>query len=84
MEFGLAARFESEIIFLAVADDFLHDGSHLIDLNGEDDEMLGLEVVGFLRLGKAGCRLLNAVVEDVGKRSSIGAVMSRSASSVTT
>ena len=67
MELGLAACLEAEVVAFAVADDLLHDGPHLVDLDGEDDEVLGL--VGIL-LGSASealVGLLDAVVEDVGE-----------------
>ncbi len=65
MQFRFGAGFQPDVEFVAVADDFLHDGAHLIDFDGVDDEVLrgvavffggGFEAVGYF---------LDAVVEDV-------------------
>ena len=67
VEFGLRAAFETEVVLLAVGDDFLHHRAHLIDLDGIDDEVLALVFVFLLGTLKAGRGFLNAVVEDVGE-----------------
>ena len=63
----LRARFQSQVVALAVADDFLYDGLHLVDLDGEDDEVLALVLVLLRRLAEALVGLLYSVVEDVGE-----------------
>ena len=72
VQFGLGACFEAQVVAFAVADDFLHDGPHLVDLDGEDDEVFALVVVLFARLAEAFVGLLNAVVEDVGEAKEYG------------
>ena len=72
MQFGLGAGFQSQVIAFAVADDFLHDGAHLVHLDGEDDEVLGLVVVLLGSLAEALVGLLDAVVEDVGEAQQYG------------
>ena len=67
VELGLAAGLEADVVAFAVADDLLHDGAHLIDLNGVDNEMLGLEIVFAGGLLEAGGCLLDPVVDDVGE-----------------
>ena len=67
VQLGLRAGLQSEVIAFAVADDLLHDGSHLVHLHGEDDEMLGLVVVLLGSLAETLVGLLDAVVEDVGE-----------------
>ena len=67
VELGLGACLETEVVALAVAYDFLYDGPHLVDLDGEDDEVLGLVVVLLGGLAEALVGLLDAVVEDVGE-----------------
>jgi hypothetical protein len=42
VELGLGTGFQSQVVFLAVADDFLHHRAHLIHLDGVDDEILAL------------------------------------------
>ena len=46
-----------------MAHNLLHHGLHLIDLDGEDDDVISLKIVGFGRLFKAVGGLLDAVVE---------------------
>ena len=67
MQLRLRARFQSQVVALAVADDFLYDGPHLVDLDGEDDEVLALVLVLLRRLAEALVGLLDSVVEDVGE-----------------
>ena len=65
MELRLRAGFEPEIVTLSVADNFLYDRAHLVDLHREDDEVLGLIVVFLGSLAEALVRLLNPVVENI-------------------
>ena len=67
MELGLGTGFQAQIVTLAMADDFLHHGSHLVDLDGEDDEMLALVVVFLFGFAEAFIGLLDAVVQYVGE-----------------
>ena len=67
MKFGLGTTLETEVVLLAVGDDFLHDGAHLIDLDGIDDEVLAAVVVFLLGTFKTIGGFLNAIVEDVGE-----------------
>ena len=67
MQFRFRSRFESEVEFASVRDDFLHHRLHLVHLDGIDDEVFAFEVILFLRFGEAACRFLDAAVEDVGK-----------------
>ena len=67
VQFGLAACFEAEVVLLAVADDFLHHGAHLVYLDRVDDEVVGLVVVLLFGAVEAFCRLFDAVVEDIGE-----------------
>ena len=67
MQLGLGAGFEAQVIAFAVADNLLHDGAHLVHLDGEDDEVLALVFVLFASLAEAFVGLLNAIVEDVGE-----------------
>lgn len=67
VKFGLGAGLESKVELLSVADDFFNHGAHLIDLNGKNDEVLGLK---FILLGcnfEAFGRLFNPVVQNVGE-----------------
>ena len=50
-----------------MTDNLLNDGSHLVDLDGEDDEVLALVLVLLRRLAEALVCLLDSVVEDVGE-----------------
>ena len=67
MQFGLAAGLQADIELLAVAHDFLHHLSHLVHLNGVDDEVLGLIFILFGRLLEAAGNFLDTIVKDVGK-----------------
>ena len=63
MQLRLAAGLETDIVVFAMAHNLLHHGLHLIDLDGEDDDVISLKIVGFGRLFKAVGGLLDAVVE---------------------
>ena len=67
MQFGFGACFQSEIEFLAVADNLLDHRTHLIHLNGIDNKILRLVAVLFRRLSETTGNLLNPVVKNVGK-----------------
>ena len=67
MELGLGAGLQSQVELAAVADDFLHHRLHLVHFDGVDDEVLPLVAVFLLGLLEAAGRLLDAVVQDVGK-----------------
>ena len=67
VQFGLGTALKTEVVLLAVGDDFLNNGAHLIDLDGIDDEVLAAVVVFLLGTLKAIGGFLNAIVEDVGK-----------------
>ena len=47
MKFGLGPGFEANVELLAIDDDFFHDLTHLIYLDGVDHVVLCLVVVGF-------------------------------------
>ena len=65
MQFWLGTGFETEVIALSVADDFLNNRAHLIDLHGEDDEMLCLILILLSRLTEALVGLLDTIVENI-------------------
>ena len=65
LRFG--AGLQAQVVLLAVADDFLHHGAHLVHLDGIDDEVFGLVVVLRCSAGKAVGSFFDAVVEDVGE-----------------
>ena len=65
VEFRFGACLESEVIFFSVADDFLHDGSHLVHLDGIDDEVLRLVVICLRCFVEAVRCLFDSVVKDV-------------------
>ena len=67
VQFGLGTALETKVVLLAVGDDFLDNGAHLIDLDGIDDEVLAAVVVFLLGTLEAIGGFLNAIVEDVGK-----------------
>jgi hypothetical protein len=67
MQLGLRTGFQSEIIFLAVADDLLHHRAQLVHLDRIDDVVLRLVVIFLRRLLEARGHLLDARVQDVGK-----------------
>ena len=67
VQFGLGTGFKSEVELLAVTDDFLYHGLHLVHLDGIDDKVLCLVVVFLGCFLKATGGFLNAVVEDVGE-----------------
>ena len=67
VKFGFGTRFQSQVVAFAVANNLLHDRAHLVDLHGVDNEVVSLVVVLFFCLDKALGRLLDAVVEDIGK-----------------
>ena len=67
MELRLGTRFQSQVVLLSVADDFLHHRTNLIHLDRIDDEVLGRVAVFFRGILETSCRLLNTVVDDVGE-----------------
>ena len=67
VELGFGAGLQAQVVLLAVADDFLHHGAHLVHLDWIDDEVLGLVVVLRCGAGKAVGSFFDAVVEDVGE-----------------
>ena len=67
VQLGFRAGLQSQVVALAVADDFLHDGAHLVNLDREDDEVFGLVVVFLGSLAETLVGLLDAVVQDVGE-----------------
>ena len=67
MEFGFGTSLQTEVVFLSVADDLLYHRTNLIDLDRVDDEGFSCIAVFFRCILKAGCSLLDTVVDDVGK-----------------
>jgi len=67
VQLRLAAGLQSEVELASVGDDFLHDGLHLVYLDGVDDVALALVVILLGSLLEARCGLLDAVVENVGE-----------------
>ena len=67
VEFGLRPGFQSDVEFFAVADDFLHDGAHLVYLDGVNHEVLSGVFIFFGSLAETAENLFHPVVEDVGE-----------------
>ena len=67
MKFWLRSCFQSQVVTFTMTDDLFHHRAHLVDLDGEDDEMLTLVVIFLLCFSKAFVGLLNAIVQDVGE-----------------
>ena len=67
MEFRLRTTLQAEVILLAVGDNLLNDGTHLIDLDGIDDEMFAFIIVFSFGFSKASRRLFYAIVQNVRK-----------------
>jgi len=59
--------FKPQIELTSMGDNLVHDGLHLVDLDGIDDIAFSLEVIFLLRLLIALSHLLDAIVEDVGE-----------------
>ena len=47
LEFRLGARLQTDVVLVAVAYDFLHHRTHLVDLDGIDDEVFRIVVIFF-------------------------------------
>ena len=67
MQFGFGACFQSEVELLAMLDDLLYHGADLVDLDGIDDEVLGIVTILLCCLIEASGSLLDTVVYDIGK-----------------
>ena len=67
MQFGFAAGFQTDVELLAVSDDFLDDLSHLVHLDGIDDEVGPLVLIFLGGLLEATRNLVDAVVQNVGE-----------------
>ena len=65
MKFRFGTGFQSEIEFLSVADNLFYHRTHLVDLNGIDDKILGFITVLFGSLLKTGRHLFNTVVQNI-------------------
>ena len=65
MQFRFRTRLQSEIEFLSVADNLFYHRTHLVDLNGIDDKILGFITVLFGSLFKTGRHLFNTVVQNI-------------------
>ena len=65
MKFGLTACLQAKVVSLAMADDLLNHGTHLVHLNGENDEVLSLIVVFLAGCAETGIGLLNTAVQDI-------------------
>ena len=72
MKFWFRTTFQSEIIFLSVGDNLFYHGTHLVYLDGIDDEMLTFIVIFLLSLFKTSRSFLNAIVQNVGKTQEYG------------
>ena len=67
MQFGLRACLQTEVELLAVVDHLFHNGTHLVHLDGINDEVLTLVTILFGCFLETTRHLLNAVVQYVGK-----------------
>ena len=67
MQFWLRTRFKAQVKLLAVGNHLLHHGSHLVHLDGVDNEVLSLVAILGSSLFEAARHFFDAVVEDVGE-----------------
>jgi hypothetical protein len=65
MKFGFATGLQAKVVSLAVADNFLNYGTHLVNLNREYDEMLSLIIIFLASCTETGVGLLNTAVQDI-------------------
>ena len=72
VQLGFAAGFEADVELLAVPDDLLDDLSHLVHLDGIDDEIGALVLILLGRLLEAAGNLVDAVVQNVGEAQQYG------------
>ena len=67
MKFGLTAGLQTKVVPLAVADNFLNYGAHLVHLDWENDEMLSLIVVFLASCAETSIGLLDTAVQNIRK-----------------
>ena len=67
MQLGLTTSLKTKIVSLAMADNLLYHGTHLINLNRIDDEMLTLVVVFLSSHTKTCIRLLDSTIKNIRK-----------------
>ena len=67
VQFGLRTGLNAQIELTAMGDNLLDDGLHLIDLNGEHYVVFRLIVILLGSFLKTAPRLLDTIVENVGK-----------------
>ena len=66
MQFRFGTGFQSQVEFLAMADDLFYHGTYLVDLNGINDEILSFVVIFLGSLLEAIAGFLDTVVQNVG------------------
>ena len=67
MQFGLTASLQADVELLAVSDNLLDDLSHLVHLDGIDDEVAALVLVFLGSLLETTGNLIDAVIQNVGE-----------------
>ena len=67
MKFRFGTSLQSDVEFFSVCNYFLHDRSHLVDLNRVDDVILRIVTVFFGGNFKTACHFLDSAVEDIWK-----------------
>ena len=72
MQFGFGTRFQADVEFFTVTDDLFHHLSHLVDLDGVDDEVFGRVTIFVGRLLKTFGYFLDTIIENIGKTQQYG------------
>ena len=74
MQFGFGTRFQADVEFFTVTDDLFYHLSHLVDLDGVDDEVFGRVTIFVGRLLKTFGYFLDTIIENIGKTQQYGLV----------
>ena len=65
MQLRLGTGFQTQVVTLTMTDNLLHNRTHLIHLDGEDNKMLTCIRVFLLSFAEALISLLDAVIQDI-------------------